>query len=78
MVKLSRRCHPWGSNNDEWIASVLSYVRYDLGITNRSNPMSPEFLSRIMVEPDKVKKIRAQTAGRNKPWTMVELERVGK
>ncbi|MEJ7684022.1 MAG: c-type cytochrome [Segetibacter sp.] len=67
-----------GSNNDQWIASVLSYVRYDLGITNRSNPMSPEFLSRIMVKPDEVKKIRAQTAERSKPWTRVELEKVGK
>ncbi|MEJ7685008.1 MAG: c-type cytochrome [Segetibacter sp.] len=67
-----------GSNNDQWIASVLSYLRYDLGITNRSGPMSPEFLSRIMVKPDEVKKIRAQTVVRNKPWTMAELEKAGK
>jgi len=31
-----------------------------------------------MVKPDEVKKIRAETAGRNKPWTMAELEKVGK
>lgn len=68
-----------GSNNDQWIASVLSYVRYDLGMSNRSSgPMSPEFLARIMVKPDEVKKIRAQTTGRNKPWTMAELEKAGK
>jgi mono/diheme cytochrome c family protein len=68
-----------GSNNDQWIASVLSYLRYDLGITNRSSgPMSPQFLSRILVKPEEVKKIRAQTVGRNKPWTMAELEKAGK
>jgi putative membrane-bound dehydrogenase-like protein len=68
-----------GSNNDQWIASVLSYVRYDLGMTNRMNgPISPDFLSRITVKPDEVKKIRAQTVGRNKPWTMADLEKTGK
>lgn len=67
------------SNSDQWIASVLSYLRYDLGITNRSpGPMSPQFLSRILVKPEEVKKIRAQTVGRNKPWTMAELEKAGK
>ncbi len=67
------------SNNDEWIASVLSYLRYDLGMTNRSpGRMSREFLTRIMVKPDEVKKIRAQTVERNKPWTMAELEKAGK
>ena len=68
-----------GSNNDQWIASVLSYLRYDLGMTNRSfGPMSPQFLSRILVKPEEVKKIRAQTVGRKKPWTMDELEKGGK
>ena len=68
-----------GSNNDQWIASVLSYLRYDLGITNRSSsPIPPEYLSRILVKPDEVKKLRAQTAGRNTPWTIAELEKRGK
>ncbi|HMH31776.1 MAG TPA: c-type cytochrome, partial [Puia sp.] len=64
------------SNNDQWIASVLSYIRYDLGINNRfPGNMSASFLARVMVSPDEVKKIRAQTAGRDKPWTMDDLKK---
>jgi cytochrome c5 len=68
---------PMGANDDEWIASVLSYIRYDLGLSERGFPglVSPEFLSRIIVKPEEVKKAREQTAGRTTTWTWDELEK---
>ncbi|CAG4993964.1 hypothetical protein DYBT9275_01273 [Dyadobacter sp. CECT 9275] len=49
-----------GDNDDQWIASVLSYVKYEFG---QASP----------VRPDDVRKIREQTAGRSKAWTLEEL-----
>ena len=64
------------SNNDQWIASVLSYVRYDLGYQNRfPGPVSPAFLARILVSQEEVKKIRSLTSARDKPWTAEELKK---
>lgn len=70
---------PMGMNDDEWIASVLSYVRYDLVMSERRfpGPLPAEFIDRLMVQPGEVKKIRDQTPGRVKPWTWVELDKVG-
>jgi len=51
---------PMGANDDEWIASVLSYVR------NEFAPAAP-------IRPADVKAARAQTAGRDKTWTLSEL-----
>ncbi|MDO1449020.1 c-type cytochrome [Rhodocytophaga aerolata] len=69
---------PMGTNDDEWVASVLSYVRYDLGLSERGfgGNLSPEFLSRVIVTPEEVKKARDQTAGRTKTFTWEELEKV--
>lgn len=53
---------PLGFNNDEYIASVLSYIRNDLG--NKA----------AVIKPDLVKKVRKETAGRTKPWTIKDLE----
>ena len=66
-----------GMNDDEWIASILSYVRYDIGQSDRRFPGTPsnEFITRILVQPEEVKKIREQTLGRSKPWTWIELEK---
>lgn len=50
------------ANDDEWIASILTYVRYQFG--NNSS----------MVWPDDVAKIRKETAGRKSYWTLEELE----
>ncbi|MDB5121804.1 MAG: cytochrome [Sphingobacteriales bacterium] len=55
-----------GANNDEYIASVLSYIRNDLG--NKAS----------IVKPADVKKIRQETSGRTLPWTMLELDAVKK
>ena len=62
---------PFGaSNNDEWIASVLSYVRYSFGARReRNRDNSP------VVSVEKVKQVRAETANRGKFWTLEELEK---
>jgi glucose/arabinose dehydrogenase/cytochrome c5 len=68
-----------GMNDDEWIASVLSYLRYDIGLSERRFPGSigEEFANRILVKPEEVKKLREQSKGRTAPWTWEELDKVG-
>jgi putative membrane-bound dehydrogenase-like protein len=56
-----------GANSDEWIASVVSYIRYELG-TNRNRNQSPT------VKPAEVKKIRDDNSGRTTAWTSAELD----
>ncbi|MEO6000375.1 MAG: c-type cytochrome [Chitinophagaceae bacterium] len=57
-----------GDNSDEWIASIVSYIRYELGPNTRGRGFSP------VVKAAEVKKIRDENAGRTKAWTSVELE----
>jgi mono/diheme cytochrome c family protein len=52
-----------GSNNNKWIASVLSYIRNDMG--NKAS----------VVDSNTVKKIRRETATRKAAWTLKELEK---
>jgi mono/diheme cytochrome c family protein len=52
-----------GFNNDVWIASVLSYIRNDLG--NKAPAITP----------GEVKKVRAKTAQRETSWTLKEIEK---
>ena len=54
-------------NNDRWIASALSYVRYQFGKTNHDKGLSP------IVKPGEVKAIRKEDEGRKTPMTMKEL-----
>ena len=67
-----------GMNDDQWIASVLSYLRYDIGLGERRFPgsLGEDFVKRILVTPEEVKKIREQSIGRETPWTWEELERL--
>lgn len=51
-----------GVNDDNYIASVISYIRNDLG--NKAS----------VVKPADVKKVRQENSKRNKPWTKKELE----
>ncbi|WP_316828789.1 c-type cytochrome [Pedobacter miscanthi] len=51
-----------GFNTDDYIASVLSYIRNDLG--NKAST----------IKPADVKKVRDLHASRTKPWTITELE----
>jgi len=57
---------PMEANDDEWIASVLSYVRYSFGDDAST------------VRDDHVKDMRDETAGRKKYWTLGELENLEK
>ena len=64
---------PMGSNNNEWIASVLTYVRHDLCMQSFPQ-MSASYMNNfVIVKPEQVQKIREQTASRTKPWTWDEL-----
>ena len=63
---------PMGTNSDEWIASVLSYVRYDLCM--RSFPqMGQGYINWVTVTPAQVKSIRDLYPDRKVPWTWEEL-----
>ncbi|HEY5916749.1 MAG TPA: c-type cytochrome, partial [Chryseolinea sp.] len=57
---------PMEANDDEWIASVLSYVRYSFGDDAST------------VRDDHVKDVRDNTIGRKKYWTLSELESLEK
>ena len=59
-------CPPMEANDDEWIASVLSYVRYSFGDDAST------------VRDDHVKDVRDKTNGRKKYWTLSELEKLEK
>ena len=52
---------PMESNNDEWVASVTSYIRNSFG--NRAG----------FVEPKDVARVRATLKERFEPWTLEEL-----
>ncbi len=55
---------PLGGNDDEYIASALSYIRNDFG--NKAPT----------VKPADVKRVRDELAGRTKGWTMAELDSI--
>ncbi|GAB4034346.1 DUF7133 domain-containing protein [Spirosoma jeollabukense] len=78
------------AQDDAWIASVLSYIRYEFGYTGNFPPsppppgprpagIPPEVLKRRSFKPfvkaEEVKKIREETSGRTKAWTLPELEK---
>lgn len=57
---------PFGAtNNDEWVASVLSYIRYNYG-KNKAP----------VVDVESVKQLRAKTSARSTFWTIGELEQL--
>jgi mono/diheme cytochrome c family protein len=53
---------PMGTNNDEWIAAIVSYVRAGFGNTE------------TIVSPGDVARVRAATASRKTAWHVDELE----
>jgi mono/diheme cytochrome c family protein/glucose/arabinose dehydrogenase len=53
---------PMGTNSDEWIADVGSYIRSGFGIAAWS------------ITPADVARVRAETPARKIPWTVEELE----
>ena len=56
------------ANNDKWIASVLSYARYEFGDYKEGKGHSSP-----IVKAEEIKKIREENTGRNKAWTLKEL-----
>jgi mono/diheme cytochrome c family protein len=52
-------------NTDEWIASVLSYARYEFGAKNREA---------LVVKPQEVSELRKKFGNRLQAWTVQELE----
>jgi mono/diheme cytochrome c family protein/glucose/arabinose dehydrogenase len=62
-----------GANSDEWVASVVNYVRYELGNAGRRFRRPTDTISPF-VKPAEVALLRDKTAGRVAPWTIEELE----
>lgn len=59
-------------NSDEWIASVLSYIRYEfVGTSMRVGKTRQS----AVVQVSDVKKIRAQHSTQSEAWTIEELEK---
>lgn len=58
------------ANSDEWVASVLSYIRYEFA--EKKDGFRP------IVKADEVKKIRDMVKDRKQPWTIKELEKITK
>ncbi|MBF9251783.1 c-type cytochrome [Pontibacter sp. 172403-2] len=78
------------ANSDEWIASVLSYVRFEFGgkaprpagdipgmapvAESRASGLTLRKAPSPVVTTEEIRKIRAEDANRKKAWTLVELE----
>jgi mono/diheme cytochrome c family protein len=62
-----------GANSDEWVASVVNYVRYELGNASRRFRRPTDTISPY-VSLAEVAAVRAQNASRVTPWTIAELE----
>lgn len=64
---------PMGGNSDEWIASVLTYVRFDLCMQSFPQISEGYLNNFVIVKPEQVKAIREKNENRSKPWTWEEL-----
>ena len=53
---------PMGANNDEWVASIASYIRNSFG--NNASTVTPAYVARV----------RAATKSRTLPWTLSEID----
>ena len=62
-----------GANSDEWVASVVNYVRYEFGKVNGRRRATDTIAP--FVTPVDVKALREKNASRDKPWTWDELEK---
>ncbi|MEO6915724.1 MAG: c-type cytochrome [Chitinophagaceae bacterium] len=65
-----------GTNSDEWIASIVNYVRYELGTATRRS-RAPGDTASTFVSVGDVASIRARYGQRQTAWTIVELENTG-
>lgn len=62
-----------GANTDEWVASVVNYVRYEFGNAGRRFRRPGDTISPF-VSSAEVARIRTATGSRTAPWTLEELE----
>ncbi|KAA6438320.1 c-type cytochrome [Dyadobacter flavalbus] len=78
------------ANSDEWIASVVSYIRHDFGgrpprkkgeipgmapaATSNESGFPVRKISSPVVTAEEVRKIREESAGRKTAWTIPELK----
>jgi len=58
-----------GLNDDEWVASVLSYARFEFAQQSMNKPNAVPFVTN-----EEVRKVREASGSRSKPWTVRELE----
>jgi mono/diheme cytochrome c family protein len=63
-----------GANSDEWVASVVNYVRYEFGTAGRRFRRQGDTTSPF-VRPYEVAAVRAEFASRSELWTLDELEK---
>ena len=66
-------------NSDEWVASILSYIRYEFvgTIIRFGDGKGKERIRQsAVIQPEDVKKIREQYGNRTEAWTIEELEKV--
>ena len=56
---------PMGTLDDQQLAAILTYIRRAWG--HEAEPISPELMERV----------RAQSLGRQTPWTVSELSALG-
>jgi hypothetical protein len=60
-------------NSDEWIASIVSYIRYEfVGTSVRAGKTRQS----AVVQVADVKRIREQHAQQTEAWTIEELEKL--
>jgi glucose/arabinose dehydrogenase/mono/diheme cytochrome c family protein len=62
----------FGENSDEWIASVLSYARFELRRGPGNNPF-PFNTSALFISTEEVTALREKLKSRTLPWTVEEL-----
>ncbi len=60
-------------NSDEWIASIVSYIRYEFVGTSMRVGKGRQS---AVVQVSDVKKIREQHVGKTEPWTIEELDQL--
>lgn len=65
-----------GDNPDEWVASVVNYIRYEFGNAGRRSRRPGDTISPY-VSAASVAAVRKQYAGREAAWTLAELENPG-
>ena len=62
-----------GANSDEWVASVVNYIRYEFGNAGRRFRRPTDTISPF-VSVAEVAAIRKQNESRINLWTLQELE----